>query len=183
MERKIQRKAIQLWRILLDTSLQTCPQKEKAAVYYALSEVRVLIKNPSGGCGKTIRYSDSLSDIVGKSNGKTHIIQSRTGYSIWIAGLLHKRRGATITNNELNIIFDEQVKRCEAVLLHKGKEYAPDETDRLSSLRRLRRCFTVRSRKLFAGCWQSISCPFRHVPCRFGALRYGRLGREDHRQH
>ena len=40
-----------------------------------------------------------------------------------------------MTNNELNTIFDEQVKRCEAVLLHKGKEYAPDETDRLSSFK------------------------------------------------
>lgn len=40
-----------------------------------------------------------------------------------------------MTNNELNIIFDEQVKRCESVLLHKGKEYAPDETDRLSSFK------------------------------------------------
>lgn len=46
-----------------------------------------------------------------------------------------RKGGATITNNELNIIFDEQVKRCEAVLLHKGKEYAPDETDRLSSFK------------------------------------------------
>ena len=40
-----------------------------------------------------------------------------------------------MTNNELYTIFDEQVKRCEAVLLHKGKEYAPDETDRLSSFK------------------------------------------------
>lgn len=40
-----------------------------------------------------------------------------------------------MTNNELNTIFDEQVKRCKAVLLHKGKEYAPGETDRLSSFK------------------------------------------------
>lgn len=35
----------------------------------------------------------------------------------------------------MNVIFYEQVNRCSDFLLHKGKEYATDQTDRLSSFK------------------------------------------------
>lgn len=40
-----------------------------------------------------------------------------------------------MTTKELEIFFEEQLQRCREVLLQKGKEYTPDETDRLSSFK------------------------------------------------
>ena len=40
-----------------------------------------------------------------------------------------------MTTKELEAVFEEQVQRCREVLLQKGKEYTPDETDRFSSFK------------------------------------------------
>lgn len=40
-----------------------------------------------------------------------------------------------MTTKELQIVFDEQVRRCREVLLQKGKEYTPDEAERFSSFK------------------------------------------------
>lgn len=40
-----------------------------------------------------------------------------------------------MTTDELKAVFEEQAQRCREVLLQKGAEYTPDESDRFSSFR------------------------------------------------
>ena len=40
-----------------------------------------------------------------------------------------------MTTDELKVVFEEQVQRCREVLLKKGKEYTPDQSDRFSSFK------------------------------------------------
>ena len=45
------------------------------------------------------------------------------------------KEGCPITQKEVNAVFDEQVKRCAAVLQKKTKEYTGDDTDRLGAFK------------------------------------------------
>ena len=40
-----------------------------------------------------------------------------------------------MTTDELKVVFEEQVQRCRELLLKKGKEYTPNESDRFSSFK------------------------------------------------
>ncbi len=43
--------------------------------------------------------------------------------------------GCPVTQKEVNTVFDEQVKRCAAVLQKKTKEYTGDDVDRLGAFK------------------------------------------------
>lgn len=45
------------------------------------------------------------------------------------------KEGCPITQKEVNAVFDEQVKRCAAVLQKKTKEYTGDDVDRLGAFK------------------------------------------------
>lgn len=45
------------------------------------------------------------------------------------------KEGCHITQNEVNAVFDEQVRRCADILLKKTKEYTGDDTDRLGAFK------------------------------------------------
>ena len=45
------------------------------------------------------------------------------------------KEGYPITQKEVNAVFDEQVKRCAAVLQKKTKEYTGDDVDRLGAFK------------------------------------------------
>lgn len=48
-----------------------------------------------------------------------------------IAGFLFSKEGCYITQNEVNAVFDEQVRLCADTLKRKTKEYTGDAPDRL----------------------------------------------------
>lgn len=45
------------------------------------------------------------------------------------------KEGHSITQKEVNAVFDEQVKRCAGILQQKTKEYTGDDTDRLGAFK------------------------------------------------
>ena len=45
------------------------------------------------------------------------------------------KEGCSITQKEVNAVFDEQVKRCAGILQQKTKEYTGDDTDRLGAFK------------------------------------------------
>ena len=45
------------------------------------------------------------------------------------------KEGCLITQNEVNAVFVEQVRRCADILLKKTKEYTGDDTDRLGAFK------------------------------------------------
>ncbi len=45
------------------------------------------------------------------------------------------KEGCPITQKEVSAVFDEQVKRCAAILQKKTKEYTGDDTDRLGAFK------------------------------------------------
>lgn len=45
------------------------------------------------------------------------------------------KEGCHITQKEVNAVFDEQVKRCAAVLRKKTKEYTGDDVERLGAFK------------------------------------------------
>ena len=45
------------------------------------------------------------------------------------------KEGCPITQKEVDAVFDEQVKRCAAILQKKTKEYTGDDTDRLGAFK------------------------------------------------
>ena len=52
-----------------------------------------------------------------------------------IAGFLFSKEGCYITQNEVNAVFDEQVRLCADTLKRKTKEYTGDDTDRLGAFK------------------------------------------------
>ena len=50
-----------------------------------------------------------------------------------IAGFLFSKEGCYITQNEVNAVFDEQVRLCADTLKRKTKEYTGDDPDRLGA--------------------------------------------------
>ena len=46
-----------------------------------------------------------------------------------------EKEGCSITQKEVNAVFDEQVKRCAGILQQKTKEYTGDDTDRLGAFK------------------------------------------------
>ena len=48
---------------------------------------------------------------------------------------LFGKEGCSITQKEVNAVFDEQVKRCAGILQQKTKEYTGDDTDRLGAFK------------------------------------------------
>ena len=45
------------------------------------------------------------------------------------------KEGCHITQNEVNAVFDEQVRRCADILQKKTKEYTGDDADRLGAFK------------------------------------------------
>ena len=52
-----------------------------------------------------------------------------------IAGFLFSKEGCYITQNEVNAVFDEQVRLCADTLKRKTKEYTGDDPDRLGAFK------------------------------------------------
>ena len=52
-----------------------------------------------------------------------------------IAGFSMLKEGCFITQNEVNAVFDEQVRICAETLQRKRKEYTGDNEDRLSAFK------------------------------------------------
>lgn len=52
-----------------------------------------------------------------------------------IAGFLFSKEGCYITQNEVNAVFDEQVRFCADTLKRKTKEYTGDDPDRLGAFK------------------------------------------------
>lgn len=52
-----------------------------------------------------------------------------------IAGFLFSKEGCYITQNEVNAVFDEQVRLCADTLKRKTKEYTGDAPDRLGAFK------------------------------------------------
>ncbi len=52
-----------------------------------------------------------------------------------IAGFLFSKEGCHITQQEVNAVFDEQVRLCADTLQKKTKEYTGDDTDRLGAFK------------------------------------------------
>lgn len=48
---------------------------------------------------------------------------------------IFSKEGCHITQNEVNAVFDEQVRRCADTLQKKTKEYTGDDTDRLGAFK------------------------------------------------
>lgn len=59
---------------------------------------------------------------------------SRILYNIRDKSIFSKE-GCHITQNEVNAVFDEQVRRCADILQKKTKEYTGDDTDRLGAFK------------------------------------------------
>lgn len=52
-----------------------------------------------------------------------------------MAGFLFSKEGCYITQNEVNAVFDEQVRLCADTLKRKTKEYTGDDPDRLGAFK------------------------------------------------
>ena len=58
---------------------------------------------------------------------------SEKGYNI--VGIWKRREGKSITQKEVNDVFEEQVERCASVMKKKTREYTGDEEDRLCAFK------------------------------------------------
>ena len=50
-------------------------------------------------------------------------------------GIWKRREGKSITQKEVNDVFEEQVERCASVMKRKTREYTGDEEDRLCAFK------------------------------------------------
>ncbi len=75
-----------------------------------------------------------------------------------IAGFLFSKEGCYITQNEVNAVFDEQVRLCADTLKRKTKEYTGDDPDRLGAFKAAAAFYSI----------QRPSVPF----CRYAGKAY-----------
>lgn len=69
-----------------------------------------------------------------------------------------------MTQEEFNVVFELQMRKCADILAHKKKEYTGDNIDRLSAFKILQRITELRS-KSSTGRYDVETCriPLRYV--------------------